>query len=71
MAEGFGARERGWVPERSQPEAGRAAQSGVPVMTASTCQPPLCCFWREASAASWSLTPAQPAHGGVPRRQPS
>ena len=71
MAEAFGARECGCVPARSQPEAGRAAHSGEPVITTSTSQPPLCCFWREASAASWSLTPAQPAHGGVPRRQPS
>jgi hypothetical protein len=59
------------VPLRSQPDAGRAAHSGVPLMTTSTSQPPLCCFWRDASAASWSLTPYHPAHGGVPRMQPS
>ena len=61
-------RLRAAVPERSQPDGGRAAQSGVPATTTSASQPPS--FWREASARSCSLTPANPAHGCLSRRQP-
>ena len=63
-----GIRLRGAVPARSQPEAGGAAQSGVPATTTSASQPPS--FWREASARSWSRTPANAAHGCLSRRQP-
>ncbi len=47
------------VPARApsrQPAAGAAAQSGVEPKVTSACQPPSC--WREASARSWSRTPA-------------
>ena len=50
-----GIRLVGPVRRRSQPEAGRAAHSGVPVITTKPSQPPS--FWRAASARSWSRTP--------------
>ena len=53
---------------RSQPDGGRAAQSGVPAITTSASQPPPAC--RVASARSWSRTPEYGPQGWMSRMQP-
>ena len=50
-----GIRLVGPIRLRSQPDGGRAAHSGVPVITTKPSQPPSA--WRAASALSWSRTP--------------
>ena len=51
-----GIRLVGPIFDRSQPEGGRAAHSGVPVITTNPSQPSPS-DWRAASALSWSRTP--------------
>ena len=64
-------RDDGPASERSQPDAGCAAQAGTPAMTTSTRGAPKPAFCSEAIAASSSRIPPNGPHGGVPRAQPS